>query len=93
VKASADDCTINGDPIIMALLAYELLDIYKAHNADLCIPKCVIFGLNLYSSDVPIPTGYKQSTEGAKCLGCPVGTDQYRKYFFEKTMSNIVSPH
>jgi hypothetical protein len=63
VKASADDCTINGDPNIMALLAYELLDIYKAHNADLCIPKCVIFGLNLYSSDVPILAGYKQSTE------------------------------
>ena len=92
VKASADDCTINGDPNIMALLAYELSDIYKAHNADLCITKCVIFGLNLYSSDVPIPAGYKQSTEGAKSLGCPVGTDQYRKDFFEKTMSEYSFP-
>jgi hypothetical protein len=89
----ADDMYVWGSMGVLCRVADGLKDIYAQDGLQIVTRKSKLVGKRVHElGSAILPQGFTVSSEGAKVLGGPVGSDEYKEAFLRDCMVDIQPP-
>jgi hypothetical protein len=87
VSAFFDDITFGGEAPVLCKVGERAGPVLAAIGLELVPHKCALIGPTADIIQEP-PSGFELRRDGAKNLGCPVGTQDYRYQKFDELINN-----
>lgn len=86
-----DDMYLVNDTRVTATNTLKLSPAFTDHGAELCIPKCIIVGQEVFDHD-DVPDGWEISQSGAVAVGVPFGDRKYKREFIKTELIKKYPP-